>query len=147
MLSETSKDIVGQEGRYAITLDGRVYSHSRVDYTGRLFKGRWLRPQTDKYGYLKVSLSRGSRALGQDYKMIHRLVAEAFIPNPDNLPCINHKDGNKINNLVDNLEWVSWKDNTVHAWKMGLCKPYDRAGDYNREGIIASNKRRRKHGI
>jgi hypothetical protein len=57
-------------------------------------------------------------------KLLHRLIAETFIPNPDNLPCVNHKDGNKLNNSVDNLEWVTYSENNIHARKMGL-NPYN----------------------
>lgn len=55
--------------------------------------------------------------------MFHRLIANAFIPNPDNLPCINHIDGNKLNNQLSNLEWATYSDNTKHAFRMGLTHP------------------------
>lgn len=53
---------------------------------------------------------------------IHRLVAQAFIPNPDSKPQVNHIDCNTLNNNVSNLEWCTAKENTVHAWKNGMCK-------------------------
>lgn len=54
--------------------------------------------------------------------MIHRLVAQAFIPNPDDLPCVNHKDGNKLNNSVENLEGCSYSENRKHAYDNGLSQ-------------------------
>ena len=53
---------------------------------------------------------------------IHRVIAETFIPNPNNLPCVNHKDGNKQNNRVDNLEWCTHSENTLHSFRTGLQK-------------------------
>lgn len=55
-------------------------------------------------------------------ELLHRLLAETFIPNPDNLPCINHKDGNKLNNDLSNLEWCSYSENNKHAYRTGLKK-------------------------
>lgn len=64
-------------------------------------------------GYIKVRLKNG-------WKNLHRLLAEAFIPNPNNYETVNHKDGNKLNNNLDNLEWVTRQDNLYHAMDMGL---------------------------
>lgn len=114
-LSEyTVKDIEGYEGLYAITSCGRVYSHSRVNLQGRLQKGRWMKLQNDKDGYLKVRLqSKGKSA----YIGVHRLVALAFLPNPDNLPQVNHKDEVKDNNEVSNLEWCNASYNKEYSLK------------------------------
>lgn len=74
----------------------------------------------DHKGYLVTDLyTNGNRCT----KRVHRLVAEAFIPNPDNKPEVNHKDGNRHNNAVSNLEWVTKTENCRHAWDTGLVKP------------------------
>ncbi|HDU4605103.1 TPA: HNH endonuclease [Klebsiella aerogenes] len=107
------KDIPGFEGRYAITPDGRVLSK---------FKG-WkpLRPGTKPGGYLFVGLyADGSRVAV--YKMVHRLVAEAFIPNPEEKAEVNHKDGDKRNNDVSNLEWATRSENAIHGVAHDLLK-------------------------
>ncbi|EAA7136706.1 helix-turn-helix domain-containing protein [Salmonella enterica subsp. enterica serovar Beaudesert] len=120
MLSETAKDIAGYEGKYSVTTDGRVYSHSRVDACGRLQKGRWLKPVNHSDGYLYVNL-RDKGTLKKHY--IHRVVAAAFIDNPNSLPQVNHINGIKSDNRVDNLEWVTGCQNMVHASKSGLLNP------------------------
>jgi hypothetical protein len=74
----------------------------------------------NKRGYLKTDLYSNSI---RSVVRVHRLVAETFIPNPDNKPEVNHKDGNKLNNSVENLEWVTKKENCQHAWETGLAKP------------------------
>ena len=86
----------------------------------------------DKNGYSVVDLyNKGDRRT----RRVHRLVAEAFIPNPDNKPEINHKDGDKHNNNVSNLEWVTTKENCQHAWKSGLSTPsYGMSGKSNPNG-------------
>lgn len=71
-------------------------------------------------GYEELSLCLGSRSNVKKYK-VHRLVAETFIPNPDNKLEVNHKDGNKSNNNLDNLEWVTRSENAKHAFQTGLA--------------------------
>jgi hypothetical protein len=93
---------------YLIYQDGQVYS----TYTNKFLP---LTLQGDTY--LKVILYHKSKRY---IKKPHRLVAEAFIPNPENKPQVNHIDGNKLNNHVDNLEWVTPSENTQHAWDSGL---------------------------
>lgn len=148
MLAERSEYIWvdGEKTNYSVTDTGMVYSHSRVDNKGRLFKGRWLNPCYDKDGYRKITLNLGSRSKTKVVR-IARLVAKAFIENPENKPFVNHIDGNKQNDHVSNLEWSTAKENTRHAWDTGLCTPYDRKSPYNRQGIIDSNKRRSKQSV
>ena len=107
--------------------DGKIYTldHLYLRKNGRMDnrKGKQLKPKIDKYGYETVVLTKnGSR---KNFT-VHKLVAWTFIPNPENKPQINHKDGNKLNNRVSNLEWVTEKENQIHKWKNGLA-------NYNRD--------------
>lgn len=114
MIEEVWKDIVGYEGYYQVSNLGEVKSVDRYVATvgnpsgRRLVKGRILnqskRTIKHEQGYCFVSLSKDNIATTY---AVHRLVAQAFIPNPDNLPFINHKDEDKQNNNVDNLEWCT----------------------------------------
>ena len=97
-----NKPIEGFEN-YLIYDDGRVWSIKR---------SRFLKQETKKDGYLRVGLYKNDKIY---HKYIHRLVAEAFISNPNNLPEVNHKDENKENNNVDNLEWMTSLDNTNYG--------------------------------
>ena len=124
-MKEIWKDIKGYEFRYQISNVGRIKSLRRYVYN-HFSKEKILTPVLTKKGYLQIRLSDGKRFKG--YK-IHRLVAQAFIPNPDNKPQVNHIDGNKLNNKVDNLEWCTGKENMIHAAKNKLLK--DVSGNKN----------------
>jgi hypothetical protein len=111
-MNEIWKSIEGYEGVYSVSSFGNVRSESRVvDHptSGKLtIKGRIVKPRLHSFGYHMVSLWRNNK---EKQFTIHRLVALAFIPNPDNLPHVNHMDFNPAHNAVDNLEWCSRKRN------------------------------------
>ena len=91
-----------------------------VSNTGKIRRNGHEKAVTDYNGYYHVDLYRNGKRIT---KRINRLVAETFIPNPLNLPEVNHKDGNKHNNSVNNLEWVTKSENMKHAFRSGLAKP------------------------
>lgn len=93
----------------------RKYKVNRKGQILSVRTGEILVPQLQKNGYYNIKI--GCRTFN-----IHRIVAEAFIPNNEELPCINHKDGNKFNNNVDNLEWCTYRHNIIHAYSNGLRK-------------------------
>lgn len=119
-MKEIWKDIKGYEGIYQVSSEGRVRSLDRVEDRGRNIKGKILKPSINPYGYCVVGLFKNGT---QKKNMVHRLVAEAFIPNPDNKPEIDHINTIKIDNTVflnedgsvnydkTNLRWVTKKEN------------------------------------
>lgn len=104
MDKEVWKDVKGYEGYYQVSNLGKVRSLDRVDTLGYHRKGKVLTDNSDKDGYHQVGLFQGGK--GKACK-VHRLVAQAFLENPDNLPQVNHKDEDKTNNVVSNLEWCT----------------------------------------
>lgn len=98
------KDIAGYEGKYGVSEDGNVWTLNPPGGTGP----RILKPFVNTGGYLRVNLCSGGKA---EHRYVHRLVAEAFLPNPSGLNVVNHKDANPQNNAADNLEWCDQKYN------------------------------------
>lgn len=101
------KPIPEFEGIYEIHSNGLVWSIGR---------GRYLTPPKSNNYYFRTLYNNGV----MKHTAVHRLVAEAFIPNPDNKKCVNHKNGIKNDNRVENLEWATYSENTVHAFDNGL---------------------------
>jgi hypothetical protein len=101
-------DIAGYEGRYLVSRDGRIFS---------LLSGFTLRPKFTADEYLKVNLFDAESR--RSTKLVHRLVAAAFVLNPENKPCINHLDCVRSNNAAANLEWCTHAENLQHGMKYG----------------------------
>jgi len=109
---EEWRPIEGYEGLYDVSSYGRVRSLDRYDNRNCFRKGHILKQSNDGRGYMSIVL-----CLNGIFKryLIHRLVAQTFIPNPDNLPQVNHKDENKSNNRIENLEWCNQKYNNDYG--------------------------------
>ena len=120
------KDIKGYEGLYAVTSCGKVWSYKNK---------KFLKPIADRYGYLRVALCKDNE---KKKYMIHRLVAEAYIPNPDNLPQVDHIDNDKTHNYVNNLQWITNKDNSRKSNNKPILQ-FDLDGNLIREWDCASD--------
>ena len=131
-LTEEWIDLEGSRETYQISNLGNVRRASRVGARGRIIKSHEMAQSLNSNGYIRVSLATKD---GSGYKFVHRLVAELFIPNPDNKPFVNHIDGNKCNNRADNLEWCTKSENERHAWNMGLHRISDNRPRGERHGM------------
>ena len=134
LIEEVWKDIDECDGFYQVSNLGRVRSVDRYiermnngTMSKQFCKGRILKQNVDEDGYFRINirLDRKDKRFG-----VHRLVAATFISNPDNLPCVNHINGNKQDNSVENLEWCTVAYNNHHAEKIGL-RPHSIYEDRN----------------
>jgi hypothetical protein len=141
---EIWKDIQGYEGLYQISNLGNVKSLSRewkVGYGGigrnktKILTPRLDRSKKGRY-YLRIKISKNGK---EKIFLIHRLIAEAFIPNLKNKPQINHIDGDTLNNSINNLEWCTPSENMKHAFKIGLIIPPDNKGSKNGRSKLIEN--------
>lgn len=128
--SEIRSSIIQGYGKnkYKVFEDGTVVSLGRIGARGYIVKDKILTPHPNSNNYLRVSMNLSGK--NKDY-FVHRLVAECFIPNPDNKRIVNHKDGNKSNNNASNLEWATSSENNRHAFRTGLKTPTMHIGKDN----------------
>lgn len=133
-MREEWRNIAGYEGFYQVSNMGRVRSLTRTftrsDGTIATYKGRVLRPVGRPYLHVYLSKSNVHNMM-----RVHRLVAEAFVPNPDNLKCVDHIDCNKMNNRADNLRWCNHLQNARYAKENGLL-----AGNFHYE-LLSDEKK------
>ena len=129
---EIWKDVIGFEGAYQVSNFGNAKSVDRKvkhNFGGlALKKGKLLKLIPDKDGYLRVNLKRQQKT---NNRIVHRLVASAFIDNPENKPQVNHKNGIKNDNRVENIEWCTTFENRQHAYDTGLQNSFTRQGEKN----------------
>lgn len=153
-MKEVFDDLIGYEESYQISDKGRIFTKRRLD-GNRIIYGRELHPIITKDGYLKVGLTKN----GITKKFyVHRLVASQFIENPQNLPQVNHKDGNKFNNDVFNLEWCTKEQNQNHAvenslMQHGEARPSSKLSEkdvleiYKLKGILSGEEIGKRYGV
>lgn len=114
-------DVLGYEGKYQVSSTGRVRSLERVtihrDGVSEKVPSKLLNVNYDSSGYPVVTLYKSGQ---HQTFLVHRLVAQAFLPNPNGLTEVNHRDRDTANNAVENLEWISHRDNVIHACKTGV---------------------------
>lgn len=134
-MEEIWKDIEGYEGLYQISNTGLVKSFKKCQGRGYYNTPfHFLKPSLSTNGYYDVTLYKEPK--NRHKVLVHKLVAQAFIPNPDNHPCVNHKDENKLNNNVNNLEWCTYGYNNAYgtARIRGIEKRSKKIAQYTLEG-------------
>lgn len=144
--NETWKPIKGYEGYYCVSNKGRIkrLKSYRKYITGKnhVYPEKILKQEKSK-GYLRVTFSLKNI---QKRILTHRLVASHFIKNPLDKPCVNHKDGNKFNNSVNNLEWVTYSENEIHSYKkLGKVNPIRVLKENEVKDILQNAKKANKN--
>lgn len=126
-MSVIVKNVIGYEGLYIIDSLGNVVSLPRRQGSRFVNQYRILGTKVNRGGYKEVALSRDGKT---KTVLLHRLIAIHFVDNPSNLPCVNHKNGVKTDNRIENLEWCTAAQNTKHAYEnnLGGFKDYANAG-------------------
>lgn len=118
---ELWKEIEGFEGNYLVSNKGRIFRRARTYINPQgvncEVEAKELTPTKNGRGYLHVKIRYNGK---RHTLLVHRLVASAFVPNPEDKPQVNHLDGDKTNNTVNNLIWVTARENIIHAWETGL---------------------------
>lgn len=122
-------DIAGYEGYYQVSNLGRIKSLKRTTRNGKCEADKILVNTVANKGYLAVGLKKNGKS--KNY-LVHRIVASSFISNPQNKPQVNHKNGDKSDNRVDNLEWATQSENIRHGLDMGLYNCKSRAGAHSK---------------
>lgn len=153
-MEEIWKDIKGYEGLYQVSnfgnvkrLEGKIYSYITNKYETR--KEHMIKTRVNNRGYKITTLSKNSKVKSF---AIHRLIAQAFLPNPNNFECVNHLDGNKLNNKIDNLEWCTTQQNIQHAYKNNLMTNNKKIDQYSLDNKFikifnSANEASRETGI
>lgn len=139
---ESWVDIAGYEGRYQVSSEGRIKSLERTVMRKNGKKQRVgqliLKTRLDIDGYPIVNL--WSDGVQKTYK-VHRIVAESLVPNPENKQCVNHINGIKSDNRIENLEWVTYSENSLHAWENNLTTGRSKAVIDSSTGVLYKSGR------
>ena len=134
--SEIWKYVAGYEGLYQVSNKGNVYRVYRTRALGRKRGGRMLKPCYTSRGYLQVNLHKNGK---RKTRTVHRLVAETFLPNPNGLPQVNHRDEDKDNNNVENLEWCTSKYNNSYGTRIERLSKKVRAVNIKTGEVVKFN--------
>ena len=142
-MTEEWRDIKGYEGIYQASDKGRIRSLDRRiggkrKGSTRNWKGTIKHPTKRKNGYLKITFYKDGKS---ETREVQRVVAETFIPNPENKAQVNHKDGNKENNCIENLEWVTARENSIHARDVLDKGSMKRVAQFSRGGVLIAEYR------